>query len=232
MKKKWLNLVLRLTNRIYVIKQYIVEKSGLVVVKNVFILLCLEFFLAIVSLPLYLGLKSRNVVAFMEESGVYASVSFDYNFRRILTLSGVSIVLVALLIKLIFIVSLPIVHGPLNLHEISGFVPADIATESLVVDEIGIQSAIIDESFQVPKLAKIDKAIRGDFVFSGTGKPFSTVVLLLSDKGTVIYSTEVAKDGTWQVDHLQNKFKLSEGNHSVLVFAYDKESDTKSNVSS
>lgn len=231
MKKRWLDLVLRLTNRIYVAKKHILGESGLSAVKNIVFLVILEIVLAILSLPLYIGLKSSKVTAFMEEKGGYSKITFDYGFRRILTLTGIAIILILWLIKLFFIVFVPTVYSPVNLYDFSDLRPADILTEELITEEVGVQSAKIDEFLKVPKLLGVNKIDEGDFAFYGTGEPLSTVVLLLSAKQTAIYSTEVAKDGNWQIEHLQRNFKLAEGNHSLLVFSYDKEKGMKSNVS-
>lgn len=231
MKTTWLNLVLRLTNRIYVVKEHILGESGLSAVKNILVLVLLEVVLAVVSLPLYIGLKSRNVMAFMEEKGGYSEINFDYSFRRILTLTGVAIVLVLWLIKLSFIYFVPVVYSPVNSYEFSSLRPADILTEKSVTQEALFQSAKLDETLKVPKLVGVNKISGGDFVFSGTGEPLSTVVLLLSDKQTAIYSNEVDEKGNWEIAHERSDFKLMEGNHSVLVFSYDKAKGTKSNVS-
>lgn len=231
MKKKWLDLVLRLTNQIYVAKKHIIGESGLSAVKNIVVLVVLEVVLAIVSLPLYIGLKSYKVTAFMEKKGGYSKITFDYGFRRILTLTGIAVILILWLIKLLFIVLVPTVYSPVNLYDFSDLRPADILTEEFIAEEAGVQSAKVDETLKVPELLGVNKINEGDFVFYGTGEPLSTVVLFLSAEQTAIYSTEVNKDGNWQIDHLQRNFKLAEGNHSLLVFSYDKENGTKSNVS-
>ena len=91
MKNQWLNLVLHLTNRIYNKKQLVIGQAGLVVIYNILLLIILEIVLGIISLPLYLSLQTKGVIAFLSEKGTYAKVSFDYNLRRILTLTGVGI---------------------------------------------------------------------------------------------------------------------------------------------
>ena len=73
MKNKWLNLVLLLTNKIYTKKQLIIGQAGLGAVYNIFVLILLEIFLGIISLPLYLGLKSAAVVAFLKKRALCQS---------------------------------------------------------------------------------------------------------------------------------------------------------------
>ncbi|MFA6551288.1 MAG: hypothetical protein WCV41_02035, partial [Patescibacteria group bacterium] len=72
-----------MTNRIYSRKQAIIGQAGLGVIYNIFLLIVSEIFLAVVSLPLYLSLKSKGVTAYLSEKGTYAKVSFDYNLRRV-----------------------------------------------------------------------------------------------------------------------------------------------------
>ena len=79
--------------------------------------------------------------------------------------------------------------------------------------------------------AMVKKLSGGDYSFSGIGQPLSTVVLLLSDAQTAIYYSQVDKNGQWQIDHSQKKFKLSEGNHSVIVFGYDEKTEMRSEAS-
>lgn len=231
MKTKWLDLVLRLTNRIYATKSHILAQSGFVAIGNILVLVVLEALLAVISLPLYVGLNSRKVVAFMQEKGGYSRMTFDYNFRRILTLTGLSVILVVWIIKLLFIVLLPSVYDPMSLYSVSELRPVEVLTSEVIEDETGIQVARIDETLRVPELKGVEKNGGDGFVFSGVGDPFSTVVLFLSDRQTAVYSTTVDSSGNWEIEHLQDNFKLREGNHSILVFAYNKELGTKSNVS-
>jgi hypothetical protein len=228
MKNKWLNLVLLLTNKIYNKKQFIINQAGLGAVYNIFVLILLEIFLGIISLPLYLSLKSAAVVAFFEEKGAYAKINFDYNLRRVLTLTGVAIVASIWVVKLSLILFLPSVYGPLPLYSITNFRPADILFKDLVIAETGIQTARIMKTMPRPELLEVKKKSGGDFVFSGKGQPNSTVVLLLSDKQTAIYTAPVDAKGNWQVQYLHSKFKLSDGNHSVIVFGYEEKLGVRS----
>ncbi len=228
MKNKWLNLVLLLTNRIFNRKQTVIGQAGLGVIWNILVLVFLEILLAIVSLPLYLGLKSAGVMAFFSEKGTYEKVSFDYNLRRILTLTGVGIFALIWAIKLALILALPSVYGPMQLYSVSNFNPADILSKDLVASEIGIQTARVISSMPHPELTTVEKVSGGSYDFIGTGEPNATVILLLSDQQTAVYSTEADKDGNWVVNHLQSEFRLREGNHSVIVFGYDKKLGVRS----
>ncbi len=221
MKNQWLNIVLSFTNRIYKRKQLIVGQTGLGAIYNILILILSEIMLGIVSLPLYLSVQSSGVTAFFAEKGTYAKVAFDYNLRRVLTLTGVGIFAAIWAVKLILILSVPAAYGPLKLYSVSDFRPADILSKDLIATETGIQTARIVPSVPRPTLGGVKKSLNGDHTFFGTGQPRSTLVLLLSDQQTVIYTTDIAKDGTWEISHSQKSFRLNEGNHSVIVFSYD-----------
>jgi hypothetical protein len=227
-KEKWLNLVLLLTNRIYNRKQLVIGQAGIGVVYNILALIIQEILLGIISLPLYLGLKPLGVTTFLSEKGTYKKVSFDYSLRRVLTLTGVGIVALIWAMKLILIVALPTVYGPMQLYSISNFNPADILSKDLMASEIGIQSARVINTMAHPELTSVKKVKGGSYDFLGKGQPDSTVVLLLSDKQTAVYSTQVDKNGKWLISHQQSAFRLSEGNHAVIVFSYDKKLGVRS----
>lgn len=221
MKNRWLNLVLLLTNRIYSKKQLIIGQTGLGAVYNIFQLIALEIILAIISFPLYLSMRSASVTAFLAEKGSYAKVNFDYNLRRILTITGVGIVALIWVAKLLLIILVPKIYGPLPLYIVTDFRPADILSKDLVAAETGIQTARIMKSMPKPEVTGVNKLKGGDYTFVGSGQPNSTVILLLTDKQTAIYSGPTDKNGKWQIDYLASKFKLGAGNHSVVVFGYD-----------
>lgn len=231
MKTKWLDFVLRLTNRIYSRKQLMLQQEGLKSLVNIIVLVSLEIFLAVVSLPLYLTTKSGGVVAYFEEKGGYKKVSFDYNLRRILTLTGVGVFLLIWLFKLLLIILAPQLFGPMRLYNVSSLRPADLLNQELVQTETSIQTARVSSDLPVPSLVGINKIKGGDYEFYGQGAPNSTVVLLLSDVQTIIYTEKIDNGGNWKVRHAQNYFGLSQGNHSVLVFNYDESRGVRSEIS-
>ncbi len=231
MKEKWLKFVLNLTNKIFTKKKEIINKEGVGVIASVISLFFYELFLAIVSFPLYLGVKPKKVVAFFKEKGAYDQVSYDYSLRRILTLTSASIIFLIWMIKLAVILFTPSVTGPLNLYAISDLEPADILETDLIITETQIQTARVVDIMNKPKLETVEKTRRGGYIFSGTGQPLTTIVLFLSDKHTAIYTDEIDKDGNWQVEYTREDFSLSEGNHAIVAFCYDAESSSRSPLS-
>ncbi|MFA6215795.1 MAG: hypothetical protein WC768_04475, partial [Patescibacteria group bacterium] len=221
MKDKWLNLVLLLTNRVYRRKQLVIGQIGLAAIMNVVVLVILEMILGFISLPLYLTLKPEKVVAYFAEKGSYEKVNTDYNLRRILTVTGVGLIALIWAVKLLLILVFPIFYGPLQLYSVSGLQPVDILSQDLITTETGIQTARLVDSMPKPQILQVRKVSGGDYAFFGKGQPDTQVVLLLSDISTAIYTAPVDKNGNWRIDQQQKKFKLSEGNHSVITFSYD-----------
>lgn len=229
---KWLSLILLLTNRIYLKKQNLLQQTSIKALVNIIALIFLEIILAIISLPLYLGMKPAQTKAYLEEKGGYKKITFDYNLRRLLTLTGVGVVFLIWTIKLLIIIFFPNVYGPLNLYTVSNLQPVDIMQQEQITSEIEIQTAKIDTAMKRPEITGAEKVASGEFDFYGTGQPNSTIVLFISDKQTLIYSDQVNESGQWRIKHLQKDFRLSEGNHSLLVFGYNEQMGTRSETSS
>lgn len=231
MRAKWLKFVLRLTNQIYKRKQALLNVEGFGVVTSVLSLFVYELFLALVSFPLYLGIKPEKVTAFFKEKGTYEKVSYDYSLRRILTLTSASVIFLVWLIKLIIILFTPNVVGPLQLYTISNLEVSDILESNLIITETQIQTAKVLDVMKKPKLVSIDKIRKGGYVFSGTGQPQAEIVLFLSDTQTAIYTDTIDDLGNWRIEYAKTDFKLNEGNHAVSAFCYDKKTGSRSQLS-
>lgn len=231
MKAKWLKFVLVLTNRIYRIKQSIIKREGLAVISGVLSLFFYELFLALVSLPLYLGVKPEKVTAFFKEKGTYEKVSYDYSLRRILTLTGVGIVFLIWLFKLLVIVFTPNVVGPMQLYNFINLAPATLSEADLVAAQTQIQSAKVMDVIKAPKITAIEKTKNNGYAFVGTGQPLTSVVLFLSDKQTAVYTEAIDNKGNWRVEYVKNDFKISEGNHGVVAFCFDEKTGGRSRLS-
>jgi hypothetical protein len=233
MRYAWLNIVLYLTNRIYVRKKELVSREGLEAAKSVLALIVLEIFLAFVSFPLYVGLQPQGVTAFLSEKSSYAKVTFDYNLRRILTLTSAGVILFIWLLKLVLILFVPVAYGPLKLYSVSEIRPSDISAidKTVLESEVEIQSAKTVKTLAVPKLEEVKKMKGGDLLFSGIGQPNTSIILMIADQQAVMYSGVIGGDGTWKLTHTQKNFRLSDGNHLVLAYSYNKETGTRSEMS-
>jgi hypothetical protein len=89
----------------------------------------------------------------------------------------------------------------------------------------------ISKSVPRPVLKNVDKLSNGNLIFHGTSQPLSDVALLLSDQHASVYYGVSDVNGNWQIDHSQQNFKLADGNHSILVYSYDKKSGLRSETS-
>lgn len=230
MQAGWLNIVLQLTNRIYAHKQELLRVGGVSAVGIVFVLIGLEIYLAIVSIPLYLSMRPQKVAAFFGEQKTYSQVVFDFNLRRVLTLTSLGIIFLLWAIKLVFIVAVPRVYGPLQLYRVTNFQPINLVDKAIVEADTNIQTAPVVKSLQKPELKMVNKIKNGNYVFSGIGKPSATVAILLADTQVVANYGDVDKDGKWQIEHDQASFRLSDGNHGVIAFSYDKNLKARSEV--
>lgn len=197
--------------------------------RHVFVLISLEIILAFISTPLYLGIKSASVSAYFREKGGYEKINFDYNIRRVLTLTGVGIFLLIWLFKLAIIIFVPQAYGPLPLYRVGNLEPIDmVVSGDLAATSVAFQTAKTLSSLPSPQLKEIRKVAGGTYVFIGNSQPSMEVVLLLSEKNTIVYSGAADKNGRWEIKHSQKDIRLSEGNHSVLVYNFDAKSGVRS----
>jgi hypothetical protein len=231
MKSQWLNLVLKLTNLIYTKKQTVIEQNGFRVIISVFVLFVYEIMLSVISLPLYLGLKTASVTAFFRSKGAYDKITYDYNLRRVLTLTGVGIVGFIWLIKLSVILFAPRVYGPIALYNVSDLRPMDLLKQVVVPIDSKIATSKIDNSMIVAEVTNIEKKDADNYIFYGTGQPLMMAVLFLSDKETAVITDVIDKNGQWQITHSQKDLRLAQGNHSVVAFSYDEKKDLRSQSS-
>jgi len=231
MKTRWLNFITVLTNRIYRRKQSIVAQSGLRVVWTIFGLILSEIFLALVSFPLYLTTRSNIIIAFLEKKGEYKKISTDFALRRVLTLTGVGIVFIIWTVKLFIIALTPQVYGPLELYSVSGLEPVDIEHQEVLLQDTGMQTARVVDTFSIPTITDIEKKGGDNYIISGSGQAGEALVLFLVDKETVMYTAPVDENGNWQVEHSQEDFRLTEGLHAMFAFHYNEKQGIRSNTS-
>lgn len=217
-----------LTNRIYTKKQFVLTRVGWRVGQEVVSLVLLEIILAIVSLPLYIGVRPVSLSAYFKDTEKFAPITANYNLRRILTLTGVGVILIIWGIKLLLIIALPRAYGPLQLYDIVNLRQTDVLQSELVATEIGLQTAKILPKMSVPTLTKAVKGSGGDYTFFGLAAPQYTVAMLLSGAQTAVYSAVPNEDGSWVIKHQQSNFHLADGNHSIIIFSYDPKTGARS----
>lgn len=232
MKARWLNLILRLTNKIYQKKQTTLETQDFKSIGRLFSIIFLEITLAVVSFPLYLVTNAEKSSAYLAEKGGHKKIAVDYKLRKVLTLTGVGLILIVWIIKLLIIILTPTIVGPLNSYEITDVEPVTIEVQEAALLDTDIQTAKVVPGLVVPKIETLDMASRNEYVFKGTGTPGASVVLFLTDLQAVMYRTEVSQSGDWTIEHSQKDFKLQEGIHPMFAFHYMEDNGTRSSISS
>lgn len=151
MKARWLNLILRLTNKIYQKKQTTIETQEFKSIGNLLLIIFLEVLLAVISLPLYLVTSSEKSSAYLTAKGGYKKIAVDYKLRKVLTLTGVGIILIVWIIKLFIIILTPTIVGPLNSYEITDVEPVTIEVQEAALLDTDIQTAKVVPGLVVPK---------------------------------------------------------------------------------
>ncbi|PCH92233.1 hypothetical protein COB80_00350 [Candidatus Kaiserbacteria bacterium] len=97
MRLQWTNTILQITAKISKRKRGLIRQTGALILSDVIVILVLEIYLALISLPMYLIMQSKE--------GALGSV--EYRIRRIITLSVLVALLILWAIKLLLIVIVP-----------------------------------------------------------------------------------------------------------------------------
>ncbi len=172
---RWTNLILHTTASINDRKQQLLTAHAGQAVVIVVGLVLAEVWLAILSLPLYIATRSSRGV----RSESTPAGTDQYSIRRVMTLSLVSIIFGAWLVKLLIIFLLS-TGGPHTIVRTVANSPATLSSQ-LTVD---VHLAKVDAKIPVPVITAVQRQASGITV-SGTAQPHDTVVVILAqtDKG-------------------------------------------------
>lgn len=225
MHTRWLNAILRLTNLVYLRQQRVLARTGIRTVWDTFVLAVLEVALAVVSLPLYLMLRSARATALLAERG-YAEITTHYRVRRVLTLTGVGVVLGIWILKLA--IATVAVVGPVEPYAISDLRPADLGTELALLHTAEAETARVDPTLAVPRIIGVTHERNGSVAFTGTGTPGLTIVLLVSSTSAFVFSDTVRGDGTWRIADPREGIILEPGTHEFAAYQYDPDARVRS----
>lgn len=83
MRSFWLNVILRLSNRIYRKERLLGMREGISVIMNRVSLFFLKAAFALVTLPLHFIVIPQKVTVFLEKEHAYANVIWNYKVRRL-----------------------------------------------------------------------------------------------------------------------------------------------------
>ena len=231
MKGSWLQLILYISHSIFLKKAAILKTAGVKVVRPIIQLVLLEIALAVVSVPIYLRVRSHVVHSYFSKVGAQESDFHDYTLRRVLTLSGLGLVALLWLIKLIFVIIAPTVFNAGEPFTVSNIRMEHVAPAIKENVSFALESAKRDESLTVPLVQSVRTTGRGRYLFSGVGTPGLTVVAYISGTESIVYSSVIKSDGTWSIEHDGGGFLLKKGTYSIVVSAYDESTSEKSYAS-
>ncbi len=228
MRGYWTNLILHTSASIYKRKNNVSVSGASKSILDVFAIIFLELFLAVISFPLYLVSKGEN-----------AGGKSQYKIRRIFTLSFLIVILAVWLIKLILMVGLPIYFDSRQFL---------ITTENKGNDQAIKQSYILpevyntklDTSITVPSVENISTMSDAGLLVNGRGEADSKIVVNIGkkqeaaapeDNNIKIYIVSTDKTGNWRLETDVKSFNLRSGEYWLQAMAYDDVNGKKSEVS-
>jgi len=226
MRKKWTNLILHTTALISQWKQNILVSHAFRAVFDILIIIVLEFFLALISLPLYLV---------SQETG--SGDKKQYKIRRIITLSVLMIILAIWLIKLIFVLSLPFYSATSQTFFMSGRqAPSQTLTQNYILS--GISDAQTTAAFAVPVVTEAKTTKDGSLSVTGKGNPGTEVIIIIGrikepgrSSGLNLYLAGVDFEGNWSINAASNDSRLAVGDYWLRTMAYNAKDNSQSGLS-
>jgi hypothetical protein len=229
MRGRWTNLILHTSASIYKRKNNVALSYASRSIFDVFAVIFLELFLAIISFPLYLVSKGDS-----------AKGKSQYKIRRIFTMSFLIVILIVWLAKLILMVGLPLYFDSRQFT---------VTTENKGTDQAAAQNYILpevyntqlDASISVPTVEKISTVKSGGLLVSGLGNAGSKIVVNIGKtqedsasgyNNIKIYVVNVNESGNWKLETDVKVFNLQPGKYWLQAMAYDEIAGKKSDVSS
>lgn len=208
------------------------KKNGLLIVHgirsllNVLLIIGAELLLLIISLPSYVAAGSLN------NPRAGSGQAKEYRLRRALTMGVIGTLCIIWILKLALILSL------------AGFVKTDSTTITETINPRGNTETFADdvliakESTELtsPTVTKVQN-IRGNMAFWGTAPSNSVVVFAFtqdtkngagSKAAPKIYTTQVDKNGHFELWEDASIFHLPKGDYTGSVSAYDPVREIKS----
>jgi hypothetical protein len=228
MRGHWTNLILHTSASIYKRKNNVALSYASRSIFDVFAVIFLELFLAIISFPLYLVSKADS------EKG-----KSQYKIRRIFTLSFLVVILVVWLAKLILIVGVPMYFDNRQFTvttQDNGV--SQTAPQSYILPEV--YNTTLDTGISVPIVEKISTEKNGGLLVTGVGNAGSKIVVNIgkTQNGAAsgfnnikIYVADADKLGNWKLETDVKVFDLKPGQYWLQAMAYDGIAGKKSDVS-
>jgi hypothetical protein len=228
MRGHWTNLILHTSASIYKRKNNVALSYASRSIFDVFAVIFLEIFLAIISFPLYLVSKSDS-----------AKGKSQYKIRRIFTLSFLVVILIVWLAKLVLIVGVPLYFDNRQFTVTTQDNGANqAAAQSYILPEV--YNTTLDTDISVPTVEKISTEKSGGLLVSGQGNAGSKIVVnigktqndaALGNNNIKIYVVNADNLGNWKLTTDVKVFNLKPGQYWLQAMAYDEIAGKKSDVS-
>jgi len=217
MRKLWISLILVTTAVLYKRKKLILISHSVRSISNLLIIILLELFLALISIPIYL--VSKEAISGDQRS---------YKIRRIISLSSLVIILIVWVFKLIFIIGIPIYYDTKQIYFVSDkqinakYQQSDFP----LLDFYGL---VKNETMNQPYIKKVFFASDNKLYASGISAPNVNVVLYIYRPDGVngygvLYLGKSNGSGDWLLNFENNKWKKVYGLYSAQLVAYDDKS--------
>jgi len=207
-------------------KQSILVSHAFRAVFDIFVIVVLELFLALISLPLYLV---------SQETG--SGDKKQYKIRRIVTLSVLVIILAIWLIKLIFVLSLPFYSATSQTFFMSGRqAPSQTLAQNYILS--GISDAKTIAAFAAPTVTEVKAAKDGRISITGNGNPGTEVMVITGrmeepgrGSGLNLYLAGVDFEGNWSINAASSDLRLAVGDYWLRAMAYNAADNSQSSLS-
>jgi len=219
----WTNSILHTTARIFQKKQELKTVHGVRALFIVLALMAAELYLAVISLPLYFVATKTTI----NNEAVK-----QYQVRRVMTLSVLSIILIIWLIKLTIILFLVFSYNPGEEFQVK-----ESANQVNISPTIttSIPKALVDNKLPIPKILAVN-GIRGGVEVQGVARANEEVVALftkepaavetmagkpVSQSPPLLYAGKADAKGYFTIVEDNNVFYLPSADYAVSVIAYD-----------
>ena len=224
MRTGWTNLILHTTALVYRRKQNLLVSHSFQSVFDVFVIIFLELFLALISLPLYLVSKESDLGGKQQ-----------YKIRRVVSLSLLLSILIIWVLKLIFVVAVPMYFDTRQ-----AFFVAEKSGQSLLTQSEFILSDIYnaktDIAISPPTVDGTLTIDNGRVYIQGKGNIGTDVVVTIKNdrvdnSGVNFYIANVDSSGSWSLGSNGDDARLTPGKYQLQAITYDSQLKARSPLS-
>ena len=204
--KKWLMLILKLSGRIYRLKERLIMSNFLATVFIATRVFLMEIFLMVISLPVYILIKPDNPAL---DKNLQKEEIKQFKLRRILAFSTIVTMFV---VWVGMEMSVGGIGNVLFLGKEELRFETDMGTHVLAMDSLDASVTAVQEQAGVVGL-----------VFSGKGPADSNLLVFIDDTQSLVYKTKTDEKGLWSFQQAQKYGKLGDGAHFAFAIVLDED---------